>query len=246
MQLFDFITQEEIDDLPEDGNTAFLQFVKIARGRLDRRTDQLDDNDEREWRIIRDARYGFMNVVVAAGRRYSVEPFASMEMPSFQGFDDLAHRQFILDVDHYMTQLLLGDGLRTRRDSVALSEGAKSKIRTHLHHLRETVAKSDLAEDKRQKLLDKLVEFDRELDKRRLSLLAVARVTLEVLAVPGAMAGSYEITQKLLGHVVHTVAQEKAAEDEQRKAQLQPPPVILPARPLQKTDRHVDDDDIPF
>jgi hypothetical protein len=249
MQLFDFITQDEIDDLPEDDNSAFLQFVKIARARLDQKTAEIDDDDEREWRRLQDARFGFMNVVVAAGRRYGIEPFSLMDVPGVGNFNESTHRQFILDVDHYMTQLLLADGLRTRRDSIALNEEAKSKIRTHLHHLRETVSKSDLDDARRQKLLDRLVEFEAELNKRRLSMLAVARVTLEVLAIPGALGGSYDITQKLLGHVMHTVAQEKAAEDQRRDQQLQRPPVILPARPdavrRPKEDNALDDD-IPF
>lgn len=247
MHLFDFISQEQIDSLPEDGAAAFLEFVKIARKSLDERTSGLDDDDERDWRRIQDARFGFMNVVVAAGRNYKIEPFASMDMPTLGGFSDTTHRQFILDVDHYMTQLLLGDGLRVRRDSVILSEDAKAKIRTHLHHLRETVAKSGLESKKREKLLERLAEFEAELEKRRLSMLAVARVTIEVLAMPGALSGSYEITQKLLGHVIQTVAQEKVAEDESRARGLSAPPVILPSRPSETSARaKTEDDDIPF
>jgi hypothetical protein len=247
VQLFDFITQEEIDNLPEEESAAFLEFVKTARRRLDERTANFDDDDEREWRRVQDARFGFMNVVVAAGRNYKIEPFASMDMPTFGGFNDATHRQFILDVDHYMTQLLLGDGLRTRRDSVSLSEEAKSKIRTHLHHLRETVANSELDARKRERLLDRLADFETELEKRRLSMLAVARVTIEVLAMPGALSGSYDITQKLLAHVIQTVAQEKVAEDENKSHRLPTPPVILPARPSEtKSLINTDDDDIPF
>lgn len=40
MQIFDFINQDELDELPEDENAAFLEFVRIARGRL-QETDRI-------------------------------------------------------------------------------------------------------------------------------------------------------------------------------------------------------------
>lgn len=214
MQIYDFITDEEIDDLPEDDVAAFLTFVRITRRRLSENTASFDDETEQGWRLLNEARHSFMNIVTAAARRYRIEPFASMDVPRLGSFANDEHRQFSADLDHYMTQILLGDGSRSRRDSVALSETARTRIKTHLHHLREQIGKEGMPSDKRDHLLKKLAEFEEALDKRRLSLLALARVTIEILAVPGALTGSYDIAAKLLSNVAQTVAQEKAAEKE--------------------------------
>lgn len=249
MNIFDFITQEEIDDLPDDNEAAFLSFVRIARSRLAEATADLDTREQNEWEIVNEARHGFMNVVTAAARRYDIRPFSEIDVPKIGQFANDTHRQFVADLDHYMTQLLLSDGLRTKRDSVLLSEQAKQRIKTHLHHLRKQIEKEDMPDKKRQDLFAKLDVFEQELNKRRLSLLAIAKITVEVLAAPGALAGSYDIATKLLSNVMVTVAQEKAQEDPSKA--LSSTSAILPARPSEttpKTDRFAvdDDSDIPF
>ncbi|NTD84359.1 hypothetical protein [Agrobacterium tumefaciens] len=250
MNIFDFITQEEIEDLPDnDEEAAFLSFVRISRSRLVEATSKLDGRDEDQWETLVEARHGFMNVVTAAARRYNIKPFNSLDVPRIGQFSQDDHRQFIADLDHYMTQLLLSDGLRTKRDSVLLSEQAKQRIKTHLHHLREQIEKEDMPDKKRHDLFMKLDVFEQELNKRRLSLLAIAKITVEVLAVPGALSGSYDIATKLLSNVMVTVAQEKAQEES--KPSLSSPAAILPARPSEAAPKTggfaVDDDsDIPF
>jgi hypothetical protein len=50
-----------------------------------------------------------------------------------------------------------------------------------------------MAEPKREALLKKLDQFEAELEKRRLNILAVARVAFELLAIPGAVWASAEV-----------------------------------------------------
>src|SRR5690349_21710287 len=106
MNILDFITQDEIDELPaNDPNEAFITFVRIAQRRLGEKTAVIDPNDG--WAELEDARHGFMNVVIAAAKTYEIEPFASLDVPRLTDFDQNIHRQFKVDLDHYMTQLLL-------------------------------------------------------------------------------------------------------------------------------------------
>jgi len=108
MLIFDFITQEEIDDLPDDDpQAAFTTFVRIAQRRLGERTNQIDTDNSDGWAALSDARHGFMNVVVAAAKKYEIEPLSSLPIPRLDEFNENAHRQFRADLDHYLTQLLL-------------------------------------------------------------------------------------------------------------------------------------------
>ncbi|MCK6449670.1 MAG: hypothetical protein L6R19_02235 [Alphaproteobacteria bacterium] len=78
MNVFDFVTQDELDELPEDPRLAFATFVRHAQRRLAERTGQLQSQED--WELLEDARHGFMNVVIAAAKRYEIEPFASLEV----------------------------------------------------------------------------------------------------------------------------------------------------------------------
>ena len=232
MNIFDFITQDEIDELPEDPALAFVAFVRHAQRRLTDRSQQLDANNEQDWHLLEEARYGFTNVVVAAAKRFGIEPFVSFSVPRLDQFkksDD--YRQFKADLDYYMTQLLLDNSIRGKRDSVLIAPTVKDKIRSYIHGLKTAIDASEFTDSKRAALLDKLTEFEKELDKRRLSLLAVTRITIAILAVPGSLWASYDIVAKLSANILQAVGEAKAADDESR--QLPPadkPMVLLPPR----------------
>ena len=129
MNIFDFITQDEIDDLPDnDPQAAFVRFVRISQRRLGERSAQIDVNDQSGWEELSEARHGFMNVVIAAAKKYEIEPFATLSVPRLKNFGSDEHRQFKADLDHYLTQLLLDNSSRSKRDSVLISSELKDSI----------------------------------------------------------------------------------------------------------------------
>src|ERR1700736_255775 len=83
-----------------------------------------------------------------------------MSVPRLNKFDSEKHRQFKADLDHYLTQLLLDNSSRAKRDSVFISPDLKTSIRTYVFHLRELIEKADdLSGEKKQLLLRRLSEF---------------------------------------------------------------------------------------
>ncbi|MEJ0024231.1 MAG: hypothetical protein WDN76_13080 [Alphaproteobacteria bacterium] len=219
MNVFDFITQDEIDELPDDDDpAAFLQFVRLAQRRLAEFTHDLDE--EHQWHTINEARYGFMNVIVGAAKRYSIEPFASLRIPRVSDADAETHRQFKADLDHYVTQLVLGGS--GKKSSVLLPQDIKAKIRSYLHHIREAIDKAELDDGKRSELLEKLAAFETELEKKRLNLAAVAWFAMTVLTVPGGVWASAELGNKLVGSILRTVGEAKQAEDEAKRVAREP------------------------
>jgi hypothetical protein len=187
MLIFDFITQEEIDDLPDDDpQAAFMAFVRIAQRRLAEQTAKFDSSD---WQVIDEARNGFMNVVIAAAKKFGIEPIASIDVPRLQDSTAETYRQFKADIDHLFTQLLLDNSSRTKRDSVLISSDLKTRIRAYAFRLRELIEKAeDLDNAKRQVLLHRLSEFEAALDKKRLNLLTVAMLALAFANAPGELA----------------------------------------------------------
>jgi hypothetical protein len=253
MIIFDFITQEEIDDLPDDDpHVAFVTFVRIAQRRLGARIAEIDTSDQDSWVEIEEARHGFMNVVIAAAKKYEIEPFASLPVPRLEKFDTQVHRQFKADLDHYLTQLLLDNSSRAKRDSVLVSPELKATIRTYLHHLREAIDNSaDLSEVRRNILLRKLAEFEAELEKKRLSLLAVTVLTITLLSAPGGFGATADIAAKLVTNILRVVGEAKLADDESRRLSSSATPMAItgPRKDdieLIRKPRPEMDDDIPF
>jgi hypothetical protein len=253
MNIFDFITQDEIDDLPDDDpQAAFVGFVRIAQRRLGERTAQINPSEESGWEELNEARHGFMNVIIAAAKKYEIEPFATLSVPRLKSFGSDEHRQFKADLDHYLTQLLLDNSSRSKRDSVLISPKLKDTIRTYIFHLRDLIDKSDdLDEPKRQELLRHLGKFEAELDKKRLNLMAVTIIVITLAGAPGALWSSADVANKLLTNILRVVGEAKIADDAARRLAPSAAPMAItgprPGEPVQGNFGSSDmDDDIPF
>lgn len=256
MLIFDFITQAEIDELPDDDpQLAFARFVEISQRRLSEKIRDTE-NDEAGWHIRNQAEHGFMNVVIAAAKRFEIDPLASIVVPRATKYDSDLYREFRSDLDHYLTQLLLGNSARAKRDSVLIPAELKRTIRTYVFHLRELVENdADLDESKRQKLLGHLADFEKALDNKRLNLLAVTVLAITLLGAPGALLASGEPAYRLLANILRVVGEAKIADDANRQLPSVAPPLVLTApRPLKQSEgesgKHSSfdeiDDDIPF
>lgn len=251
MHVFDFITPDEIDLAPEDPAFAFAELVGHAIRRLDDFTKARDLNDQDSWNEVEEARLSFMNVIVGLAKAYKIEPFASQDVPRFDSFNLNIHRQFKADLDHYITQLVVDNSLRTKRDATSIPPKIKERLQAYVNALREAIDASQLTDTKRAVLYEKLNAFEAELERRRLSLMAVAKMTIAIASVPGALWGSYEVVNRLTHQVLQAVGEAKAAEDENRQLPpLSAPAALLPPRKEEPKSRggfdQDLDDEIPF
>lgn len=249
MNIFDFITPEEIDDLPTDKQMAFATFVRHARRRLSERIREIGDV-QASWRDVDEARHGFMNVTIAAAKRFEIERFASIEVPLVKDISFETYREFTADLDHYLTQIILDNSERNRSNSVLLAPRAKDRIRQHIHGLKECLEQANLNDSKKAALFNKLSDFEGELEKKRLSLITVTWITLEIMALPGAIWASADIANRLVTNILTTVAEAKAAEDEARQLPPVSEPIKLSPPRTPKASEESDDpdldDEIPF
>lgn len=70
MSILNFVSQEELDDLDEDPQIAFMTFVGHAQKRLAEQRAALDPQDEVQWQEREELHHSFMNVVIAAAKRF--------------------------------------------------------------------------------------------------------------------------------------------------------------------------------
>jgi hypothetical protein len=221
----DFIHPVELDDLPDDDVEAFGHLVAIARRRLSEFEAANADNG-----VLRDAHYAFGSTVIALAKRFDVQPFAAMPVPRLVGLQPEFHKQILADIDYHLAQIKLTKAGERRRNSVTLEPSAKDAIRHYLGRIRDAIDASQLDERRKSGLRRRLDELEQELDKRRVSYLAIAGVAIAVAGIPGSLWASGEVVQKLTEKVWQVLAEAKSAEDEHR-GQLPLPsslPVALP------------------
>lgn len=251
MAVQDFITPDEIADAPEDPAMAFAELVGHAERRLAEQLKPLDDQDSYYQRET--VEHGFMNVVVGLARPFKIEPFASLDVPRRKDFEDASFVEFKADLDHYLTQLLVDNTIRNRRNSVLLVEKDKERIRAHVRAIKDAIDNADLSEAKRAALHKKLAAFEAALEKTRLNLMDATMFAIAILGLPGAVWASADVVGKLTQTVLTIVAEAKVADDENRRlAPPEAPSALMPPRADDLKRKSEDslakelDDEIPF
>jgi len=255
MTILNFVTQDELDNLSEDPPMAFMELVNHAQRRLSEQTSKLDFDNQYELAKKFDLERSFMNVVVAAGKRLEIQPFSSIEIPRHQNFANSDYNQFISDLDHYVTQLILDNSIRGKKLSVEILPQSKDQIRSYVHGLKECIEKANMQASKKKALLDKLEEFEKELEKRRMSFVSLSMLAISIIGAPGATWASVDIAHRLINNITQVFAEAKQTEDQTRRIGPQATPKALspPRSPESKTDKHSLwqeggdlDDEIPF
>ena len=255
MSILNFVSQEQLDDLDDDPQVAFMQICNLTQRNFADQIKKLDLENQNDWNTREDIRRSFMNTIVASAKRFKIEPFASKQIPRADDWKTDIYIQFQEDLDHYVTQIVIENSFRSRRDSVAILPKTKDTILGYTNALRDCIKASTLNEAKREALLKRLIELEAELSKNRTNMLAVARVVFEVLSIPGNIWASYDVTHRLTSQLAETVAEAKVSEQAVKPlAPIAPIKELSPPRPP-KIDRpqfgrggmsDAIDDDIPF
>ncbi len=249
MTILNFVTQDELDNLDEDPRIAFMGLVNYAQRSLSSQLAKYDPDNESEWRQREEIQQRFMNVIIASGKRYEIEPFSSTEIPKYASYKTSDYKQFESDLDHFITQLVIDNSIRSRRNSVEILPSSKDKIRSYIHGLRKCVEDANMTDSKKQKLLDSLDKFEKDLEKRRTNIIEITILSSSILGIPGATWASIDLTHKLVTNITQEFAEEKAREDKTRQinapAQVKAlsPPRVPEKKPKSGWDL---DDDIPF
>lgn len=254
MDIFDVFPNNELEELSDDPREAFVQFVRKAKKALDQEVERaLMDNQEDGWRAADEYRYDYMSMVLAAAKRFGITEFKAKILPERREWDYDVFRQFQSELNHFLTQIVLDNASRGKRDGVAIPPKSKDRIRQHIHHLKKLIDAADLDEGRKAALHVKLERFEQELEKRRLPLAAIGLFTLELMTIPGGVWQTGELANKLVHDVIRIVHEAKVADDETR---LLPPAIepaqLSPPRPGRKPSSAAPafesgmDDDIPF
>lgn len=163
------------------------------------------------------------------------------------------HRRFVADVDHYIINVQITHSRRSRGYSVALDPATKAKIRHHLSLIKDTVDRLEVPQDKKDRLYDKILALEGEVNRDRTRFDAYSALFLEAATTTGKAARKLKPLMKLLQPITILFANAKDNEDTQlrlppapTRKRLEPPQLKLPP-PAEPQPLPPDlDDDIPF
>ncbi len=233
MNIFDVFKPGEIDELPDDPREAFVEFVRRCQAKLEEMVSAAVERDsDNGWRTADEYRHDFMSMVIAAGKRFDIADFKSRIVPERQNWGYSQYEEFTAELNHYLTQVVLDNSVRGKRESVELSPKSKDRIRQHIHALKNLLDQAELDPDKKASMLTKLERFEQELDKKRMPLAAVGLLAITLLSAPGGIWQSADIANKLIHDVFDEVHQAQVIADERRlAAPSQEPAQLSPPRP---------------
>jgi hypothetical protein len=244
------ISDEELEQLPADPEMAFVEFEKILRSNLKAAIAKATvDKAKNEYRLE------YLNKILAGAKVFNIKGIANLGLPSNGTgtaiFGD-EYQYFQTNVDHVIMQIRLRSAQSNRSGSVGLDDTARTKIHHYVQQIRDVIGQTELPDDKRDELHDKLNKFAAEVDKIRTSLQSIAAVYITVCDTIGRGFTGLEPARKWLDSAAALLGFAKDAEEradfrlpapKQRK-QLEAPRPQLPKPTPPNSD--LTEEDIPF
>jgi len=237
------------DNLPDDPELAFVHLEAHYKTTLDEDLQSTDQGSNVAY-----YRSQYCNKVIAAAKALDIAHLKDVSLPDVEGRNSWeVFDRFESDVQNLIIQIRINHARRAKKFSVALDGTAKQKIRHFIEQIRLAIEASDIPQNKKDKIFEKLADLTLEIDRDRTRFEVIADAVRAVARLSGDVEREgaepwYKWFKLIWGEV------DEAKENEPKpslpapgeKKQLEPPRKQLP-KPESRNDfgRSLDDD-IPF
>ena len=207
-----FLKDEDFDDLPDDDGEAFAKLEAISRDRL--LALQRDGNDNLPYEEI----MGYMNEVTALAEQYDIPDIIYERDPNsiYSAFGDFTRR-----VEFRTVQIRAQRARRDKRNSVAISGPGRERIQHHIERLKEEIQAASINEKRKRALMERIIDFEAELAKKRFNLAEAMMLVALVAASANDLGGAFDGVAKIVHSISEAIGTEKL-EDEERRRLLPP------------------------
>lgn len=241
------ISDEELLNLPDDPELAFVQFEDSLRKKL--YSEIAAANDE----YTEDLRRNYVDHVLAAAKAFDIVGLRDWHEPPL---DDRIYgfcNQLMSEVTGYTVQIRIRDSRRVKRYSVALDSSAKQKIRYHLGKIKETADRLEISQSKKEALFSKISALEDEVNRDRTRFDAVMALILETANIGGEAAKRLEPVRKFIESITGLIKEAKDDEEKQfprlegpqERKRIEGPHKKITASKNEKPQSDLDDE-IPF
>lgn len=204
-----YISDEEIEALPEDPVAKFVGIERIVRARYEDAIERLGDNQSPAPLSRR-----YMSIVLPAAHEYGIDALKEWEQPA-AGADWEIYDRFLADVDFCLTPLRLRLGARVKQYSVAFDAAAKLKLRHLLEEFRGIVDKLEISVAKKDRLHARINALQAEVERERTRYEAFAALMIEAADDVGEAARRLEPVVQLAERIAGVFGGAKRTEDAQ-------------------------------
>ena len=224
------------DDLPEEPE---LQFRILAERIFEVSRNYMNNNDEEGERL-------YISQIIHAAKALGLNRFAAYEKKYLDN-DGLnfytTYRDLKFAVDGYCTEILIQNAQLRKNVSVALDSATKQKIHHYILQIKACVEESDLEEQKKNALYNKLNDFSKEVDKSRTSLQSGMIVFNDVCAAFGNGVKKLEPARKWVDSIAGLLDKAKEIELSLPRISYEAPKRITGSKEVKAPEL---DDEIPF
>jgi hypothetical protein len=228
----------DYDNLPEDHQQAFLVVERALRQNL---SDRLSTLGQEYWFGVY---FDYINGVVGAAEAFELDFLKGWSTTSFIQMTEGLFRNFLADVDRFVTRVRIVQGRRTKGYSVAFDTAAKAKITHLLSQIKAIVTKAEIDDRKREALYARIAALQSEVDRSRTRFEAIGAYVIESAGIVGEAGKKIEPLTNAIAKIFGIAkSQEDASQSLPKPPELKKlnPPLELPDPP----EAHLNDD-IPF
>lgn len=227
------LTDDELLNLPDDPEMAFIQYENLLRMRVRAAIDSSEGYN------IDGLHIEYISNVLGVVKALGLEIFQDREVPPTsyaKSAIEIHYTQLLADVSHYIVQVRLKNSRRIRKYSVAFDPAAKVKLRHHLEKIKEIVDRLEIPSKKKESFYSAIGALDDEINRDRTRFDAMMALILVGAETAGESGRKLEPIRKILDSVTGVF---KAAKDDEDISfpslaapkpikQLQPPRKNLP------------------
>ena len=229
------ISDDELDDLSDDNEIAFVQYETIIRSAMEKEAEGRSD-----WLAERK----YANHVLAFIETRPIPFKYSRSAPRDDAGFSNWFTGFLESVDYLKTSLRLQFAARKKRhvSVLTLSLDFKTQIGGHLTAMRKIVAEAEhLSESKRDAVIRRINNLQHEVDRDRTRTEAATALWLELTSAISKGATNLDPAIDRLERIIQVLALSKDQSETKAITTAPPPKQIAPPKTVQE-----DSDDIPF
>jgi hypothetical protein len=118
MGIYGVVSQEKIDDLPEDPQAAFIQFADHAHRSLQDKKGEIkfrNEDDSNNWKNIC---YLYVQTIIGAAEKYEIKELMNLYVPSAPKFTMNDFLEFEGKLARFTSKIVLSNASRMRSDTV--------------------------------------------------------------------------------------------------------------------------------
>lgn len=232
-------TLPDIEDLPDDPELAFLELVGRYKDVLILSADKNGDNSYKD-------EMSYLVKVISAAKACDLNILSEWKIFDFDPeYYNYRFLEFNSDVEHYLNIIRIRHARRASADGVRLSVDEKDILHDHIEKIRQIVASSSLADERKEKIYAVLHDLALEVSRDRTRFERISTFTRKLAGLSKHTADEGVMPWAKVFLAFWGVLDD-AKEDEQRRLPPPAPHKSLPPPNKPNVASDAPDDTLPF